>query len=363
MRKNTQMKTMLLAAAILLGAGPALADVPYIFTKNTPATAAEVNANFAAVLPLTGGVVTGSTDGVLLVESSVAATGAAALKGTITSTTPGSYSAGVRGENTSTSGDGVGVYGIQHGTGWGVYGTTKGVGSGVYGYNTDGTGVYGNTLNGTGVYGLATGTGLAGHFMGNVTVVGAVSKLSGTFVQPHAKDAEREIQYAFFEGPEHAVFLRGSARLKNGTAVIETPEHFRLVAAAKGLQVQVTPYSADTRGLAVVERSPKRIVVKELAGGKGGFEFGYFITAVRDGFQKFQPVVENTHFKPSKDESAADFEKRYSRDDLTATAMRKMLIANGLLKADGKLNWKKMAELGWTVAEKSRNPPELAQVR
>ena len=110
------------------------------------------------------------------------------------------------------------------------------------------------------------------------------------FVQPHAKDPSKEIVYIAAEAPEPVVMLRGTARLVEGNATIEIPEHFRVVAAEQGVQVQVTPHSADTFGLAVVEEDRERIVVKELRDGKGNFTFGYLVTAIRSGFEHHRPA-------------------------------------------------------------------------
>jgi len=63
--------------------------------------------------------------------------GAYAVKGTITSTAPGGFSVGVRGQNNSTSGSGIGVWGSQAGSGWGVYGTAVS-GSAIYGSTSSG---------------------------------------------------------------------------------------------------------------------------------------------------------------------------------------------------------------------------------
>jgi len=109
--------------------------------------------------------------------------------------------------------------------------------------------------------------------------------------------------------------------------------------------------SADTYGLAVIEQSREKIVVKELKKGKDNFRFNYYVTAIRSGFEEHKPVVANTHFKPEKDETAQEFEARFAKDDMTTKAMRSMLISNGVLTQDGKLNMAKVKELGWTVAE------------
>ena len=81
------------------------------------------------------------------------AAGAAAVTGEITSASPGSFSAGVRGKNDGTGANGIGVLGSHAGDGWGVYGASQG-GIGVFGNVTTGTGVEGSGA--TGVFGVTS---------------------------------------------------------------------------------------------------------------------------------------------------------------------------------------------------------------
>jgi hypothetical protein len=81
------------------------------------------------------------------------AAGAAAVAGEITSASPGSFSAGVRGKNDGTGANGIGVLGSHAGDGWGVYGASHG-GIGVFGNVTTGTGVEGSGA--TGVFGVTS---------------------------------------------------------------------------------------------------------------------------------------------------------------------------------------------------------------
>ncbi|MDR6782641.1 hypothetical protein ABIE26_000871 [Pedobacter africanus] len=75
----------------------------------------------------------------------------AAIRGIVSSTTPGGFSSAVRGVNNGTGGLGIGVWGSQAGSGWGVYGVTPN-GLGVYGNaSAGGTGVYANSNTGTGL--------------------------------------------------------------------------------------------------------------------------------------------------------------------------------------------------------------------
>jgi hypothetical protein len=219
------------------------------------------------------------------------------------------------------------------------------------------------TTNGTGnaIKGFTTGSGHSGFFQGgaglyvagNVSITGNLTKGSGSFVQPHKKDPSKEIVYAFFEGPEHAVFLRGRGKLVDGRAVIETPDYFRDVAGSdEDITVQFTPRSSRSKGLAAVEVTKDSVRVEELMEGKGTYEFDYFITAKRAGFEGHEPVQKNTHFS-AHNGTQEEFERRYAdTSDLTVRALREMLIQSGILTEDGKLNRDIAARLGWKLKDR-----------
>lgn len=189
-------------------------------------------------------------------------------------------------------------------------------------------------------------------FNGDVNITGSLTKGSGSFVQPHPTDPKKELVYAFFEGREHAIFFRGKARLVDGKATIETPEDFRVVAGKdEDITVQFTPRYTDTYGLAAVEVTKEKIEVRELKAGTGTYEFDYFITAKRAGFERHEPIQPNTHFTADM-KTKDDFEKLYAKtDDVTVSAMRTLLISNGILTREGKLNTETAKKLGWKVKE------------
>lgn len=92
------------------------------------------------------------------VNSSTSA-GAVAVKGLLSSTTSGTSSSSVKGENKSTNANGYGVWGSHTGTGNGVYGVVTGITAvGVYGSSTNGNGIEGNSDAGFGVGASATNT-------------------------------------------------------------------------------------------------------------------------------------------------------------------------------------------------------------
>jgi hypothetical protein len=249
---------------------------------------------------------------------------------------------------------GLGVYGVASGSsGRGVYGEHSSGNYGFIGGNVDA--IYGvsNSATGSGVYAQNTNTGFAGYFAGKVHVAGTFTASNKQFIQPHANDPSKEIVYIAAEAPEAVIFHRGSGQLKDGSAEIDLPEYFSVVAAEEGLQVQVTP-TEECNGMFVESKGKQQIRVKELMGGKHNARFDYLVTAVRAGFEEHEPIAENSHFKPRENESAEDFTKRFSGEDLSTKAVRHMLIANGILTEDGKLNMATVKNLGWTVAGKEQ---------
>jgi hypothetical protein len=106
----------------------------------------------------------------------------------------------------------------------------------------------------------------------------------------HPGQPDMEIVYACIEGPEAAVYVRGTGRLVDGEAVIPLPEHFTSVANPVGMTVQVTPHSADSLGLAIVAKRKSRIEVKELHRGTGNYDFDWEVKSVRIGYEDYRVI-------------------------------------------------------------------------
>lgn len=223
--------------------------------------------------------------------------------------------------------------------------------TGIHGvtYTYNGTALMGSGQGGGtsewGVYGSSS-SGYAGYFSGKVHVTGNLTA-GGTkpFIQPHAKDPSKEIVYIAAEAPEAVVLYRGTEKLRNGRAVVVLPEHFSIVAGDEGIQVQVTPVE-DCKGIFVKRKNKNSFEVREVMGGRHNARFDYLVTAKRSGYEGHQAVQANTHFLPLK-ESVAAFEQRYAGDDMSMQATRNMLIANGILTSDGRLNRETARKLGW----------------
>jgi len=99
-----------------------------------------------------------------------------------------------------------------------------------------------------------------------------------------------EIWYACIEGPEAAAYERGTIELVNGSATVVLSEHFRAVMNASTMTVQVVPLSAESEGLAVVEKNENGFKVKELHRGSGTYKIDWEVKAVRKGYEKYQVV-------------------------------------------------------------------------
>jgi len=111
-----------------------------------------------------------------------------------------------------------------------------------------------------------------------------------SFKMPHPTKKDKEIRYACIEGPEAAAYERGTARLENGEAFIPFSDHFSIVINPATMTVNLTPMSANTLGLAVIEKTAAGIRVKELMDGKGNFQFDWEVKAVRKGYEDFKVV-------------------------------------------------------------------------
>ena len=99
-----------------------------------------------------------------------------------------------------------------------------------------------------------------------------------------------DICYACIEGPEAAAYIRGTMRLVNGMATVDFPDHFIDVIVLEGMTIQLTPLSAGSKGLAVIEKNLDRVLVQELNGGVGDYEFDYLVTAIRKGHESYQVI-------------------------------------------------------------------------
>lgn len=129
------------------------------------------------------------------------------------------------------------------------------------------------------------------YLTGDIEIEGNIAATGlKNFVVPHPDETDKEIVYAALEGPEAAIYIRGTAMLTGGIAAVTFPEEFLLVASTQGMTIQLTPHSADSKGLAAIERHTQGFKVKELFNGTGNYEFDWEVKAIRKGYEQFQVI-------------------------------------------------------------------------
>ncbi len=146
------------------------------------------------------------------------------------------------------------------------------------------------------------GVDQAGMYVNEIGFGVAFSDIHG-FRSPNPKQQGTEIIYASIGGPEAAAYVRGTGHLANGSVEITLPDHFVAIANSQGITVQLTPLSADSKGLAVTEKSVDRIVVQELSKGNGTYDFDYIVTAARKGHEDYQVIRPTLKMVPPEAEA------------------------------------------------------------
>ncbi len=133
-----------------------------------------------------------------------------------------------------------------------------------------------------------------GNFTGDLIVQGDL-EVKGTknFVMPHPTDPSKKIYYTSLEGPEAGIYVRGTAKLEDGYAVVELPDHFSLVASGE-ITAQVTAKIDNGRFtvLNVEEVTADHLTVRGvyLNGKPSNAEFDYVVYAERAGYENYEPV-------------------------------------------------------------------------
>lgn len=187
--------------------------------------------------------------------------------------------AGVYGYATSTTSQGVGVWGTTNSgnlSSTGIYGLAPNSSGG------NAKGVWGEAGGiGIAVYGLADGTSgaKAAEFDGNVAVVGSLSRSSGSFKIDHPLDPEHQYLYhSFVESPDMKNIYDGVVTLDaRGEAPITMPDWFE--ALNMEFRYQLTAIGASQPGLyvaATMRGNQFRIV-----GGLPGAEVSWQVTGTR----------------------------------------------------------------------------------
>jgi len=101
-----------------------------------------------------------------------------------------------------------------------------------------------------------------------------------SFVENPKKSGDYHM-FSTVQGPEQVYFIRGTSKLVNGKGEVDFPIYFQNVIAKSGMTVMMTPLSASSKGLSVIQKNISGFQVQELLEGKGNYEFDWEIKAVR----------------------------------------------------------------------------------
>lgn len=151
--------------------------------------------------------------------------------------------------------------------------------------------------------------------MVNASGDGIVTADTKNFKVPDPDDSRYDILYACVEGPEAAMYTRGTGHLVDGQAVVDLPDHFLKLANMSTLTIQVTPLD-ECEGL-FCRKGNRQFLVKELRKGSSNIDFDWEVKAVRKGHEDYQVV------RPW-DDALPDGDKKQMWDArLRSIAMRK----------------------------------------
>ena len=161
-----------------------------------------------------------------------------------------------------------GVFGTSTGNA-GVVGTSNAL-MGVYGFSTGNAGVVGQSGN---------PNSFGGFFFGNVMITGNLTVNGTKSAAVTFPDGTQRALYCM-ESPELWFEDFGTAKLKNGSAVVKLEANFASVISRGDYRVFVTP-EGDCRGLYVRRKGGASFEIRELAGGKSSIAFSYRIVGRR----------------------------------------------------------------------------------
>lgn len=222
--------------------------------------------------------------------------GVAGVKGTITSTSPGSHAAGVWGIVPATAGSqGYGVAGYHNSNGIGV--------AGFVASTSFGAAVYGNG-------GATSTTAYAAVFDGRVFVNGTVAKSGGSFRIDHPLDPENKtLSHSFVESPDMMNIYNGIVHTDpSGYATVTMPDWF--TALNRDFRYQLTVIDEADSGWALAK------VVREMKDGEFTIrtnlpnqKVSWQVTGIR------QDAWANKHRIPTEELKSANEKGKYLSPD------------------------------------------------
>ncbi|HZR24144.1 MAG TPA: hypothetical protein VFA59_11185 [Vicinamibacterales bacterium] len=164
------------------------------------------------------------------------------------------------------------------------------------------SGIIAQSDSGDGVV-AGSSSGLAGHFFGNVTVTGTLSKGAGSFKIDHPLDpGNKYLLHSFVESPDMKNVYDGNVTLDaRGEAIVTLPDWFE--ALNRDFRYQLTPLGAPGPNLYVAEEVAHGRF--KIAGGIAGGRVSWQITGIRHdayaeahriAIEEDKPATERGHY-------------------------------------------------------------------
>jgi len=178
--------------------------------------------------------------------------------------------------------------------------TTQNVAIGGLANGPGGTGVYGeadiDNLT-IGVWGRSS-NGEAGHFDGNVDVVGSLTKTSGSFkIDDPIDPANKYLYHSFVESPDMKNVYDGVATLDgNGESVVQLPDWFQ--ALNRDYRYQLTCIGGFAPVYIAEEVNSNQF---KIAGGKPGMRVSWQVTGIRQDAWANAHRIPVEEMKPEKE--------------------------------------------------------------
>ncbi|MEO0899609.1 MAG: hypothetical protein AAFY71_24580 [Bacteroidota bacterium] len=144
----------------------------------------------------------------------------------------------------------------------------------------------------------ANGVAQVGMYVNN-SGNGVLFADSKNFVVKHPLKQDTVIVFGCLEGPELAIYERGTAKLVNGKAFVPFSEEYSLLGNHATMSVFTTPLDATSQNLAVVKKTADGFYVQELNSGTGTYEFDWQATMVRKGKENFRKLRPAREFQPA----------------------------------------------------------------
>ena len=133
-----------------------------------------------------------------------------------------------------------------------------------------------------------------GDFSANtVSINGALSKSSGTFLIDHPVEPENMIlRHSFIEGPEPVLIYKGRSKLVDGEAAIKLPGYFDALNHPQGREISLTCIGGWSPLYLETEISGNSFIIKTTPEGNPGQEFSWVVYGVRnDAFIQKNPII------------------------------------------------------------------------